>query len=209
MGFLSNAQITSTITFLAGICLSSSYWVYSWYDYEHRVVYNTYEIVKESGYSSSSIQKLKSHFSELSEDAKLKFLRSPVHRRTREPILFDIYFNANLRNEFGLDYSKYIHIKDEKEMSLLMYSLQVIRTTQYVKELIELGADPNESDAYDKSILGGFPIKIVIDTNGQQFETVFKNVSLNLVIKISYCFCWKIQQMLINTFYFPKTKIFN
>ena len=36
-----------------------------------------------------------------------------------------------------------------------MYSLQVLRTTEHVKQLIELGADPNETDIYDKSILGG------------------------------------------------------
>ena len=69
-------------------------------------------------------------------------------------MLFDLYFNSSCRNEFDLDYSKYIHVKDEKEMSLLMYSLQVLRTTEHVKQLIELGADPNETDVYDKSILG-------------------------------------------------------
>ena len=155
-GFTKAQDVTAKVL-LAGIFLSGSYWIFRWYDYEFRALYNTYELVKESSYSPTSIQKLNNHFSELSEDKKLKFLRSPVSQRRREPILFDIFFNASLRNELGLDYAKYLHIKDEKEMSLLMYSLQVLRTTQYVKQLIELGADTNESDMYDKSILGWFP----------------------------------------------------
>ena len=97
--------------------MSGGYWVYSWYDYELGVVQNTYELVKESGYSPSTIQTLNSRFSELSEEAKLKFLTSPLQKRRREPVLFDIYFNSSLRNQFDLNYSKSIHVKDEKEMS--------------------------------------------------------------------------------------------
>ena len=137
--------------------MSGGYWVYSLYDYELGVVHNTYQLVKEAGYSSSTIQTLNSRFCDLSEEAKLKFLTSPLQKKRREPVLFDLYFNSSCRNEFDLDYSKYIHVKDEKNMSLLMYSLQVLRTTDHVKELIEFGADPNETDVYDKSILGAFP----------------------------------------------------
>ena len=56
-----------------------------------------------------------------------------------------------------------------------MYSLQVLRTTEHVKELIEFGADPNETDVYDKSILGGFPkMSFILDGWTQSCKSIQK-----------------------------------